>query len=81
MAAPCPWWHTGHPRIVNSIVAGDAAVYCAECRKASLLHLDAEFAQQFAATVVGGFLPEDVLVLALHDLPLGQVVLAYRGTH
>src|SRR5271157_1488355 len=71
----------GHARIVNTVVAGDAAVNGAERRDTDLLHLDAVFDQQFAAAVVGGLVPKKSLIPALYALPLREVVLLHGSAH
>ena len=70
-----------HSRIVNPVVAGDAAVHRPQRRQADLFQLDVELGQQFAPALVRCFFPEDFAVLALYRAPLRQIVLVYRGAH
>ena len=74
-------WDIGHARIVDAVVAGDAAIHRAECGDAGLLHLHAELGEQFSAAIIGGFLAKNVAVFLLHGPPLRQIVLAHRCAH
>src|SRR5579864_5081548 len=69
----------GHARIVDAVMAGDAAIHRAERGDAGLLHLYAELGEQFSAPIVGGFLAKNVAIFLLHGPPLRQIVLAHRG--
>src|ERR1051325_5240916 len=69
----------GHARIVDAVMAGDAAIHRAERGDAGLFHLYAELGEQLSAAIVGGFLAKNVAIFLLHGPPLRQIVLAHRG--
>jgi len=69
----------GHPRIVNSVMTGNAAVHSFELRNADLFQFDTKIARDGAALVVLGFRIQNCPVLFLQAVPLGVEIFANRG--
>src|SRR5690348_15786275 len=70
-----------HPRIVDSVVARNAAVHGLQLRNTNLFQLNAEIARDGAPVMVRSFRLKNRLVLLLDAIPLRQEILPNRSGH